>query len=138
MNQFENKLVAVLNEKIELGRLMNGLAHMCVGFGAKLGEEPLQLVDYVDADAGLHPAISKMPFIILKTNSNKIRVLRQACLIQGIKFSDFNDTMTIGTWQEQLERSATTREEALEYFGIVMFGKWDLVTELTRKFSLLK
>ena len=64
-----NKLVAVLNEKIELGIVMNGLAHMCIGFGAEIGKERLRLTDYVDADGGSHPNISEMPFMILKANS---------------------------------------------------------------------
>ncbi|MBI5273541.1 MAG: DUF2000 family protein [Chlamydiales bacterium] len=31
---FSNKLVAVMNEKIEPGIIMNALAHMCIGFGS--------------------------------------------------------------------------------------------------------
>jgi hypothetical protein len=36
--------------------------------------------------------------MILKANSNKIRGLRQAALEAEIKFLDFTDTMTIGTY----------------------------------------
>lgn len=91
MNTFQNKLVAVLNENVESGKLMNALAHMCIGFGATLGKEPLQLTHYQDADDNLHPNISAMPFIILKTNSNKIRKLRVAAIENQIQFTDFND-----------------------------------------------
>ena len=38
---FANKLVAVMNEKIEPGVIMNALAHMCIGFGAEIGKEPI-------------------------------------------------------------------------------------------------
>jgi hypothetical protein len=133
-----NKLVAVMNEKIEPGKIMNAIAHMCIGFGAAIGREALCLVDYKDADGGSHPNISEMPFIILKANSNKIRQLRIFAQEQGIQYSDFTDTMTIGTSQEQIERSAQTKEADLTYFGIVLFGEWEKVTELTKKFSLWK
>jgi hypothetical protein len=73
---------------------------------------------------------------ILKANSNKIRALRQAALLDGIKFIDFTDTMTIGSYVEQLERTKQTKEADLIYYGIVLFGNWDKVSELTRKFSL--
>ena len=63
---FENKLVAVMNEKIEPGVIMNALAHMCIGFGSDIGKEPLRLTNYIDADEGSHPHISEMPFMILK------------------------------------------------------------------------
>lgn len=138
MNKFPNKLVAVLNQSIEIGKSMNALAHMCIGFGAALGQETLQLVDYQDADQGTHPNISKMPFIILTANSNKIRNLRKEAINNQIKFVDFTDAMTIGSYQEQLARSAQTKEEALNYFGIVLFGEWEKVSELTKKFSLYK
>ena len=137
MSQFENKLVAVLNKSVDPGRVMNSLAHMCVGFGAALGKDELQLVDYVDADKHVHPDISKMPFIILRANSNKIRRAReQAAASEGIKFSVFTDTMTVGTYQEQLDRTLLTKEEELVYFGIVLYGPWDKVTDMTKKFSL--
>ena len=135
---FENKLVAVMNEKIEPGIIMNALAHMCIGFGASIGKEPLRLTNYVDADSGQHPNISEMPFMILKANSNKIRALRLAAIEANIQFVDFADTMTIGTYLEQIEKTSQTKDENLIYYGIVLFGPWDKVSELTRKFSLWK
>lgn len=135
---FDNKLVAVMNEKIEPGIIMNALAHMCIGFGSEIGKDLLRLTNYVDADGGRHPSISEMPFMILKANSNKIRGLRQAALEAGLKFVDFTNTMTIGTYVEQIERTKQTKEEELVYYGIVLFGDWDKISELTRKFSLWK
>ncbi len=135
---FENKLVAVMNEKIEPGVIMNALAHMCIGFGSDIGKEPLRLTNYIDAEGGSHPNISEMPFMILKANSNKIRTLRQAALQAGIQCVDFTDTMTIGSYIEQIERTKQTKEADLIYYGVVLFGNWDKVSELTRKFSLWK
>lgn len=138
MIPFEKKLVAVLNEKIEPGVIMNALAHMCIGFGASIGVESLRLSDYRDRDGGQHPNISEMPFMILRANSNKIRQLRDAALAAGIQSVDFVHTMTGGTYQEQLEKTAQTSGEELTYYGIVLFGPWEQVSELTRKFSLWK
>lgn len=135
---FEHKLVAVLNEKIESGVIMNALAHMCIGFGADIGKELLRLSNYVDANGGTHPHISEMPFMILKANSNKLRALRLAAQTAGIPSVDFTDTMTIGTYLEQLDRTKQTKEEELIYYGVVLFGKWEKVSELTKKFSLWK
>jgi len=136
--QFANKLVAVMNEKIEPGIIMNALAHMCIGFGSVIGTEPLRLTDYIDGDGGSHPSISEMPFMILKANSNKIRSTRQSAQAAGIQFVDFTSTMTGGSFVEQLERTKGTKEAELIYYGIVLFGDWDKVSEMTRKFSLWK
>lgn len=127
-----------MNEKIEPGIIMNALAHMCIGFGSAIGKEPLRLTNYVDADEGYHPNISEMPFMILKANSNKLRALRLAALEAGIPFVDFTDTMTVGTYVEQVERTRQTKEADLVYYGVVLFGDWEKVSELTRKFSLWK
>jgi hypothetical protein len=135
---FANKLVAVMNEKIEPGFIMNALAHMCIGFGSEIGKEALRLTNYVDADGGNHPSISEMPFMILKANSNKLRALRLAVLQAGIQCVDFTNTMTVGTYLEQIERTKQTKEADLIYYGIVLFGEWEKVSELTRKFSLWK
>ena len=133
---FQNKLVAVLNKSIPPGKLMNALAHMCIGLGAAIGKPDLRLTDYIDMDGGTHPFISEIPFIILSENSNKIRKCRAQALEQNIICNDFTETMTVGTYQEQIERTAKVKEEDLIYYGIVLFGQWDKVTELTRKFSL--
>ncbi len=135
---FTNKLVAVMNEKIEPGLIMNALAHMCIGFGSAIGQGPLRLTHYMDADGGSHPNISEMPFMILKANSNKLKALRFAAMEAGIQFADFTDTMTIGTYIEQIEKTKQTSEADLIYYGVVLFGDWQKVTELTRKFSLWK
>ena len=139
MAVFQKKLVAVLNEKIEAGKMMNALAHMAIGMGGNIqNKEELRLIDYIDADSGRHPNISEMPFIILKANSNKIRMLRMAAINNNIQFTDFTNTMTVGNYIEQIEKTKETKEQDLEYYGIILFGDWQLVSELTGKFSLWK
>ncbi len=134
--QFSKKLVAVLNKSIETGKVMNALAHMCIGLGSAIGSLKLRLTDYKDADGGMHPFISEIPFIILSANSNKIRKLRHEAQGNNILFNDFTDTMTVGTYKEQIARTLLVKNENLVYYGIVLFGDWDKVSELTRKFSL--
>ena len=44
--------------------------------------------------------------------------------------------MTGGTYQEQLDRTLKPPEEELTYYGIILFGEWDAVTQITKKLSL--
>ncbi len=125
-----------MNKRVEPGKAMNALAHMCIGLGSAIGQQDLRLTNYQDAEGGCHPFISEIPFIVLSENSNKIRKLRQTALENNILLNDFTDTMTIGTYQEQIEKTKQTKEEDLTYFGIVLFGDWATVTELTKKCSL--
>lgn len=136
---FEKKLVAVINEKIETGRAMNALAHMAAGLaGSVPNREELRLQDYTDASGGKHPQISDIPFIILKGSSGQLRTLRKAAIEHKIHYTDFTGTMIEGTYIEQHERTKNTKEEDLEYFGVCLFGEWEKVSPLTKKFSLWK
>jgi hypothetical protein len=135
---FENKLVAVLNKDIEPGRVMNALAHVSVGLGSEVGMAPLLLDTYVDAKENIYPNISKIPFIILRAKSNDIRKTVLQARENNIKHGVFLDTMTEGTYIEQLERTKNTDEEDLIYYGCTLFGPWDILSQMTKKFSLWK
>jgi hypothetical protein len=135
---FENKLVAVLNKSVEPGIVMNALAHASIGLGAKIGPQALCLDTYIAKDGFRYGNISQMPFMILAANSNKIRGLYEWALEKGVMHTVFLETMTGGTYREQLERTSNSLHLDLNFYGIVAFGPWDIVTEATRKFSLWK
>ena len=133
-----HKFVAVLNGKIPTGVLMNALAHMAAGLSASYPNiSEMRFDSYFDKDGGEHNSISDHPFIILKAeNSNQILSLRQDLIANNIHFVDFTDTMTVGTYQEQKDRTKQTPEAKLEYYGLCMFGDKILLSTFTKKFSL--
>lgn len=135
---FVNKLVAILNKDVEPGVVLNALAHMSIGLGADVGKSPLQLDDYKDAKGNIYPNISQIPFIVLRAKSGEIRKTIDKAKELKIQHGVFLNTMTGGTYQEQLTRTAESQEEALIYYGCVLFGEWTAVSEITRKFSLWK
>ena len=132
------RFIAVLNKKIEPGRLMNALGHITAGLAGGSGKaDEMCFLQYKDKEEGAHPNISHFPFIVLKAdNSNKVRTVRNECISRNIPFSDFTSTMTVGTSQEQQDATCSTSEEDLEYWGIVMFGSTNESREFTSKFSL--
>jgi Protein of unknown function (DUF2000) len=134
----EKKLVAVLNEKLEPGVALNALAHMALGMGTVLGPIEAMMCDYVDADHTHHPSISAYPFIVLKGRPTKIREAIDAAKNGNVKVVDFTNTMTVGTYVEQLQRTKSTPNSELEFYGAVFYGDISAVSEITRKFSLYK
>jgi hypothetical protein len=136
---FKNKLVAVVNKQIEAGVAMNAVAHMCLGFGAHMGSSELQLMDYQNAAGFVYPNISKMPFIILREkNSNKLATLLLKAKEAGVHYAVFTNTMTEGTWQDQEARTLASNPEEIIFYGLVLFGPQETVTELTKKLSLYR
>ena len=137
----DKKMVAVLNKKIPLPQLLNALGHMAAGLTSlSHNAEEMRFYSYKDADGGSHPAISHYPFIILEArNSNQIRTLRQAALlVPTLTLNDFTNAMLGASAQDQLQQMAQTGEGDLEYFGLVLFGPADVISELTKKFSLFR
>ena len=134
------RFIAILNEKIEPGRLMNALGHMTAGLAGGSGKSTeMCFLEYTDHDGGEHPNISHFPFIVLKAeNSNQIRTVRSETIDSGIPFTDFTSTMTVGSSQEQQDATKASAEADLEYYGICMFGDTMVLREFTKKFSLLK
>lgn len=134
------KFIAILNKKVELGRLLNALGHMSAGLVGGYGKvEELNFLQYIDKDGGTHPNISHFPFIVLKAdNSNQIRTVRTEAIKRGIPFTDFTHTMIVGTSKAQLAQTLETAEADLEYFGICMFATTEELRDLTKKFSLFQ
>lgn len=133
------RFVAILNKKVDAGRLMNALGHMTAGLAGVVCQDEMHFLTYLDQDGGVHPGISHFPFIVLAAdNSNKIRTARREAIARGMAYTDFTSTMTIGTSQQQLDATLATKEEALEYYGLCLFGRTDMLREFTGKFSIFK
>ncbi len=137
-DEHSKRFIAILNKKIETGKLLNALGHMTAGLAGGYGrQEEMCFLPYQDKDGGRHPHVSHFPFIVLKAdNSNQIRTVRNEALARGILFTDFTSTMTVGSSADQQETTGQTSEAELEYFGICLFGETEVLREFTKKFSL--
>jgi len=137
-DETQYRFVAVLNKKIEIGRLMNALGHMTAGLaGGHPDSSTFSLLQYVDADGGAHPNISHFPYIVLKAdNSNQLRTLRSELISRRLPYTDFTNTMIIGTSEEQQNATKSTHEADLEYFGVCTFADTETLRELTKRFRL--
>lgn len=111
---------------------------MILGLGANIGSEALKLDNYADKDNNMYPNISQMPFIILRGKSNEIRKVIHAARDHNVKYGAFVNTMTGGTYIEQLDNTKNTHEESLVFYGAVLFGDWDTVSQITKKLSLYR
>lgn len=138
MSEFDKKLVIVVNKSIEPGVAMNAVSHTVVSLGAQVGLENLNVVDYIDSDGNHYPKISKMPFIVLRASGNKIREMSEALKKMDSHYAVFTDSMTVGTWEEQLERTSQHKQDELVFYAVGAYGGWEDLSEMTKKFSLYR
>lgn len=131
------KFSAVLNKKIDTGKVMNALAHMTAGLVASYpNPEMLGVINYENKEGTPHIA-PKHPFIVLASkNGSKLRTLRQEAEAKGVHCTSFTEAMTVGTWEDQMKRSKELTDEEMEYFGVCLFGERAVIEELTCKFQL--
>lgn len=63
------KFVAVINEKIEMGKALNAIAHMGLGLvniADEAMKEKMSFIDFPDKDETLHKSISGLSLIVLR------------------------------------------------------------------------
>lgn len=141
IDETKKRFVFVVNGKEEsTGRLMNAMGHSMAGLvGDAKSDEDFCFVDYIDADGNVHPSISHYPVIVLKAkNSNKVKEIRDQAIEKNIRFTDFTDTMTVGSTQEQLDATKEKSTADLNYLGVCLFGDREEIASFTGKLSLFK
>ncbi|UOY03721.1 DUF2000 domain-containing protein [Blastococcus sp. PRF04-17] len=134
----EKKFTAVLNRRHPLPLLMNALGHLASGLTATLNGEG-EFLDYPCPAGGFTAKVSRFPFIVLSAdNGNQLRRLRDGAAEASLPHNVFVTSMLGPSAVAQVEATRTATTDDLDYVAVAVFGSAELLTPLTRKFSLFR
>ena len=133
------KLAVCLNKGIESGKLKNALAHAVAGLAAKLdesGRAALKFIDFMDAEGVVYPSISARSFIVLRGSHGELRKALHQARESGVAVVAFCESMTGGTYHDQLKRTSQTQTEDMVLWSVALAGPADQVNPITKRLSL--
>ncbi len=133
------KFVIALNKSIDVGVALNAASHLALSIVAQASEEQkthMSFITYQDGNNHAHPMISALSLIVLRGSASDIKKLKEAAQDNGLLMSDFIETMTGGTYLDQLELTKKTID--VVYYGVALFGKRETIDPLTKRLSLYK
>ena len=129
-----HKFVAIVNKNLDAGVALNALAHATAGLVASANDElreQMSFINFPDKDGNDHQSISALSLIVLRGTSNEIKKARNKYVEGNIHFVDFLETMTGDTYKEQLDKTANTAYEELNFYGIIAFGEKAVLDPIT-------
>lgn len=130
----------VINSELPLGLIANTAAVLSLTLGKKIKD--IIGPDVFDASGRCHVGITTIPIPILKSDSRKIKELRDK--VASGDFSDLlivdfsNAAQTTTTYEDYIEKISKFTTEDLEYLGIAIYGDRKKVNKLTGSLPLLR
>ncbi len=133
------KFVIAINKTIDIGVALNAASHVALSIAAQATEEQkkfMSFIPFIDANNTVLPSISGLSLIVLRGSQGDLTKLVSAAKEHGLLHADFIETMTGGTYAEQLERTKATTEHV--YYAVALFGKKEMIDPLTKRLSLYR
>jgi hypothetical protein len=123
------KFIIAVNKSIETGVALNAAAHVALSLAAQAPDEQKKLMSFVGYPNTTEAAhqISGLSLIVLRRNPEELKKL-------SILSADFIETMTGGTYEEQLARTQATQEPV--YYAVALFAKKEILDPMTKRLSL--
>lgn len=136
---FNNKIVIVVNEELENWRKANAISHVAAYLGNILGEDFKTADFFVTQDGILHPRNSQYAIIILSAKPGQMNNFMNSVRDSGLQYHGFFEEMIDTTDDKEIVRIlANKKDSEIEYYAVGIFGEKEKLDSLTKKYSLYK
>lgn len=137
---FENRLIIVVNKEIEPWKVTNTIAHISGYVGAQVGKKKFFTREQFEANDGKLNANSQYPIITMAAKSSQ-QLYNLLLKVEdlGLIHLAYTNEMTETSDDNELQKMyGEKKREELTYLGIGFFGSNEVLRKLTNKFSLWK
>lgn len=136
---FSKKMVAVVNNEVELWKAMNALGHVTAFMGNKMTEAFDTGEYFVTKDGAKFPRNSQYPVVALVASGKELQGLVQKVRESGLLYLAYLPEMVVTSNDRKLEKMIASKEEKdVTYLGIGIFGENKEVDTLTKGFKLFQ
>ena len=140
---FNNKIIIVVNRELELWQISNTIAHISAYIGNILTDKFSTGESFITKDEIKYPRNSQYPIVILSAKSgqmsNFMSTVKKSAEDKNLLWHGFLREMLDMSKDSDIQELLNNKNESdLEYLGIGLFGNSDILKKLTTKFSLFK
>ncbi|HZP55859.1 MAG TPA: DUF2000 domain-containing protein [Candidatus Saccharimonadales bacterium] len=136
---FERKIVIVVNKELEQWQVLNTVAHISAYIGHRLGKDFDTDEYFVTNDGKNHPRNSQYAIIVLKAKPGQMENLMAKVRESKLLYHGFIREMIDTTDDEEITKILAAKNDAeIEYLGIGIFGPKAEVDALTKNYQLWK
>lgn len=134
----ESKCAIVVAGSLEVGLAINAASVLALTLGHRV--EGLVGADVKDADGIAHPGIIYMPIPVLKAEFSDVgKIVQSAASDDGIFFVSFSAlAQSCRTYEEYIERMATTPTAELDIVGVGLHGPRKRINKLVGSLPLMR
>ena len=132
--EFENKLVVIIREDLQVWQKLNVTAFLLSGIG---GTQSIVGEPYIDGDGVAYLPMSQQPIMIYSANSLEMKEVLKKALTKEVKMTIYTEEL-FNTYNDTDNRAkvAEYTTDDLNLVGIGMIGKKNHVDRLTKEFKL--
>jgi lysyl-tRNA synthetase class 2 len=134
---FDKKIVMVVEKELGEWKLLNALSHMAAFIGNKMSEAFDTGVYFETKDGVKLPRNSQFSIVVLSATKSQVKDLTEQSKKQGVLSITFTKDMIETSDDKKLEKMIGQQDsDHLDYLGVGLFGQKSELDELTKGLTL--
>jgi lysyl-tRNA synthetase class 2 len=139
-NRIAKRMIVILKEGVEFGRLVNAANHAVAGLvGTVHNAKMFNFLQYTNGDGDFESIVMHHPAVTFRAKHSKdIAKAYKKAIELGLKHNAFVETMTLGESKKEYDVLKKMRLDDIDFWGLAIFGDTETVNKITTNFQTWK